>query len=120
MAIFRSNVGPYPAKSYGSSMSTFMNNINANAKIVCDEIVTNGGDTFVTKTYVDSILGLNNDMYFPHEYQKQLRELLLNASNEDAKKILHILFIELTKANKNIDLSKDVEAAIIAMNVDTI
>lgn len=86
MAIFKSHVGPYPAKSYGNSMPTFVNNINATAKIICDEIVTNGGDTFVTKTYVDSILGLDNNMYFPHEYQKQLRELLLNASNEDSKR----------------------------------
>lgn len=105
--------------STGVTIPTFVNNINSQASIVCNDIKTYNGDSFVTKTYVDGILGLDG-MYFPHERQKQLRELLTNVSNEDAGKILQCLFMELTKENKSLVLSKDVESAIIAMNVDNI
>ena len=120
MAIF-STSSPYPAKPANPySISTFMVPIKARAGMICDEIKTSTGDIFATKQYVDNILGLADDMYFPHDHQKQLRELLLNVSNEDAKAILHLLFMELTKDNKELTLASDVEAAIISMKVDII
>ena len=102
-------------------MAIFTSISNFNSGIISDSIKTTMNIPYATTEYVEEVLGLNNSMYFPHEHQKQLRELLMNVSNEDAKKILYLLFSEITREeNKQIVLSKDIEAAIISMNVDTL
>lgn len=93
------------------------NNTTMTGTVKCDNLVTSQNIPYVTRTYVDQAMGIG-DKYFAHEHQQQLREVLRNVSDEDAEKILQKLFFEITNPNGDFHLTKETEAALIAINIE--
>ena len=89
-----------------------------NSDPMTNPVLSYDGTNLIWKAYTDTVVPGDNNSYFPNTSRKQLKELVNNVSEADARKILNNLFSEVTKENSDFRLSEDVEAALTQMILD--